>query len=136
MNLVTVSTDAIRIGFPLPFSLRDAGGVLLAPKGYVVRTQADLEQVILQRGQLFVDVAESEAHRRAYVNQLRELVQDNIPLGQIAESQFSSFEMASARGKDNDGEPDWLALTDRKFNHIRASIARVLGLRKPLDCLA
>ena len=27
-------------------------------------------------------------------------------------------------------------LTDRKFNHIRASIARVLGLRKPLDCLA
>ncbi|MCW2314113.1 RidA family protein [Rhodoferax antarcticus] len=31
---------------------------------------------------------------------------------------------------------DYEGMTDRKFNHIRASIARVLGLRKPLDCLA
>lgn len=119
MNLVTVSTDAIRIGFPLPFSLRDAGGVLLAPKGYVVRTQADLEQVVLQRGQLFVDVAESEAHRRAYVNQLRELVQDDIPLGQIAESQFSSFETTNARDKVIDGEPDWLALQEQAHAMLR-----------------
>lgn len=119
MKLVTVSTDAIRIGFPLPFSLRDAGGVLLAPKGYVVRTPADLEQVILQRGPLFVDVAESEAHRRAYVNQLRELVQDDIPLGQIAESQFSSFETASARYRETDGEPDWLALQEQAHATLR-----------------
>ena len=119
MNLVTISSDAIRIGFPLPFTLRDAGGVLLAPKGYVVRTQAALEQVITQRGQLFIDVTESEAHRRAYVNQLRELVQDDIPLGQIAESQFSSFEAVQALNKDVDGEPDWLSLQEQAHTMLR-----------------
>ncbi len=125
MNLVTISSDAIRVGFPLPFSLRDAGGVLLAPKGFVVPTYAALELVITQRGQLFIDVAESESHRRAYVNQLRDLVQEDIPLGQIAESQFSSFETAKARGKskdndeDSDDEPDWLSLQEQAHAMLR-----------------
>ncbi len=119
MKLVSLSSDAIRIGSPLPFSLRDAGGVLLAPKGFVVPTQAALEQVISQRGQLFIDMVESEAHRKAYVNQLRELVQEDIPLGQIAESQFASFEMASVREKDTDSEPDWLALQEQAHAMLR-----------------
>ena len=36
MNLVIVKADSIRIGQPLPFTLRDEGGVMLANKGYVV----------------------------------------------------------------------------------------------------
>ncbi len=38
MNLVQVIDESIAIGQPLPFSLRDEAGILLARKGYVIGT--------------------------------------------------------------------------------------------------
>ncbi len=84
MNLVTVNTDTIRIGTPIPLSLWDVNGILIAPKGFVIRSQADLDQVVAQRQQLYIDVAESEVHRRAYVGKLRSMVTDEKALGEIA----------------------------------------------------
>ena len=110
MNLVTVSIDSIHIGQPLPLSLWDESGVLLAPKGFVVRSRADLESISTNRGQLFIDVAESDNYQRAYVGKLHSLVRDDKPLGQIADSQFSTFELESARGTADTNEPDWLDL--------------------------
>lgn len=110
MNLVTVNLDSIHIGQPLPLSLWDESGVLLAPKGFVVRSRADLESISTHRGQLFIDVAESDNLQRAYVGKLHSLVRDDKPLGQIADSQFSTFELESARGSGDANEPDWLDL--------------------------
>ena len=110
MNLVTVNIDSIRIGQPLPFTLRDEGGVLLAQKGYVIVSRADLDQIVVQRGNLYIDVAESESHHRAYVNKLHGLVREDRTLGHIADSQFSSFELESNRDTAGTGEPDWLDL--------------------------
>ena len=43
MNLVTINIDSIRLGQPLPFSLRGEDGTLLAQKGFVIRNRAELE---------------------------------------------------------------------------------------------
>ena len=122
MNLVSVNVDTIRIGQPLPFSLREEGGILLALKGYVVETLEELDLLCGRRGQLFIDVTESESHRRAYVGKLHNLVRNDIPLGQIAESQFSSFELANARDNaetPDAGEPDWLDLQAQTYTMLR-----------------
>jgi HD-GYP domain-containing protein (c-di-GMP phosphodiesterase class II) len=111
MNLVTVSTDLIRIGQPLPFSLRDENGVLLANKGFVVSSRDDLDQIIGLRGQLFIDVTESENYRRAFVGKLHSMVRQERELGAIADSQFSSMELQDTHADVlNTGEPDWLDL--------------------------
>jgi HD-GYP domain-containing protein (c-di-GMP phosphodiesterase class II) len=119
MNLVTVNVEAIRLGHALPFSLRDASGVLLAPKGYIVEKRADLDLMVAQRGNLYIDITESEGHLRAYVGKLHDMVRVDTPLGQIADSQFSSFELASARDTTNTGEPDWLDLQTQTHAMLR-----------------
>lgn len=121
MNLVTVKVDSIRIGHPLPFTLRDEGGVLLAHKGYVIASRADLDQIVVQRGNLFIDVTESDSHHRAYVGRLHNLVREDRTLGHIAESQFSSFELESSRDASGSGEPDWLDLQVQTHAMLRDS---------------
>lgn len=120
MNLVTVNIDNIRIGSPLPFSLRDEGGVLLAQKGFVVSSRSDLDLIVGQRGSLFIDVAESESHRRAYVGKLRHMVLEERELGQIADSQFSSLDLESPAAEVvNTAEPDWLDLQSETNTMLR-----------------
>lgn len=113
MKLVTVNIDSVLIGQPLPFALWDESGVLLAPKGFVVTSRADLDSISDKRGQLFMDAADSDIYQRAYVGKLHSLVRQDTPLGQIAESQFSTFELEVSRptrdSPDSD-EPDWLDL--------------------------
>ena len=111
MNLVTVNLDSIHIGQPLPFALWDELGVLLAPKGFVVTSRADLDSISNKRGQLFMDSADSDVYQRAYVGKLHSLVRQEKPLGQIAESQFSTFELEIGRATSDtaaNAEPNWL----------------------------
>lgn len=113
MNLVTVNIDSVLIGQPLPFALWDESGVLLAPKGFVVTSRADLDSISNKRGQLFMDAADSDIYQRAYVGKLHSLVRQDKPLGQIAESQFSTFELEisrATRDTADTGEPNWLDL--------------------------
>jgi HD-GYP domain-containing protein (c-di-GMP phosphodiesterase class II) len=121
MNLVTVNIDSIRIGQPLPFSLRDEGGVLLAQKGYVVTSRGDLELMIGRRSNLFIDVAESDSHRRAYMGKLNNLVMEEKSLGQIAGAQMSSADVEVRRDTGGDGEPDWLDLQTQANAMLRDS---------------
>ena len=119
MNLVIVNVDSIRIGQPLPFSLRDEGGVLLATKGFVVTSKADLELMIGRRSQLYVDVAESENQRRAYVGKLHDMVRKDQSLGQIAGAQILSSDLETHHDNANAGEPDWLDLQAQTHAMLR-----------------
>ncbi len=112
MNLVTINIDSIRIGKPLPFSLRDEDGVLLARKGSVVGDRDDLEWLLGMRSNLFIDVEESDSQHRAYVGQLYELVREERPIGEIADSQFSTFEQARSLNS-GDELPNWLDLQEQ-----------------------
>ncbi len=119
MNLVTVNVDSIRIGQPLPFSLWDEGGILLAQKGFVVDSRVDLDVMIGERSALFIDVAESDSHLRAYVGKLHDLVRKDRTLGQIAGTQISSSDLDSHRDTAGSGEPDWLDLQAQTHAMLR-----------------
>jgi HD-GYP domain-containing protein (c-di-GMP phosphodiesterase class II) len=121
MNLVIVNVDSIRIGQPLPFSLRDESGILLAHKGYVVNSREELELVIGRRSNLYIDVAESESHHRAYVGKLYDLVREERPLRQIAGAQISSSDLDNSRDTAASGEPDWLDLQTQTHAMLRDS---------------
>ena len=68
MNLTPVEIDAIHVGQPLPFSLLSENGTLLAIKGYVIKQREELDTLTLQRSKLYIDITESESHRRAYMS--------------------------------------------------------------------
>lgn len=109
MHLVTVSIESIRTGQPLPFPLMDKDGTLLARKGFVVPSRKELEEFSLRGGGLFIDVADSEAHHRAYVDQLHGLVRAEKSLGEIANTQISG-ETRNARQASQDDRLNWLDL--------------------------
>jgi HD-GYP domain-containing protein (c-di-GMP phosphodiesterase class II) len=119
MKLTPISVDALFIGQPLPYSLWDREGVLLAQKGFVLQSRDELSSSTGQPRTIYIDTAESEVHRRAYMNKLHDLVREDIPLGQIADSQFSSFEMAAARDTTDNGEADWLDLQSQAHAMLR-----------------
>ncbi len=138
-KLVSVSIDSIRIGEPLPFALMDAEGTLLASKGYVIASRAEL-QTLLGRGvSLYIDAADSEAHHRAYVGMLHDLVRKEKTLGQIAGAHISRVDLESGR-LDPDlavGPPDWLDYQAQANSILRDSGApifmqRLVRLQKQL----
>lgn len=89
MHLVPVNIESIRLSHPLPFPLMDKDGVLIAKRGYVIPTRADLEDYALRNGGLFINVADSEAHHKAYVERLQNMVRDDKALGEIARTKIS-----------------------------------------------
>lgn len=109
MHLVTVSVESIRIGHPLPFPLMDKDGLLLAKKTFVIESKEMLEEYAARGGGLFIDVADSEAHHRAYVERLHGLVRDNKSLGEIAGAQLTSTTTGERLALENE-RPDWLDL--------------------------
>ena len=110
MNLVQVTQESITIGQPLPFSLRDETGVLLARKGFVIGARGDLESMRGRGLGFYVDVSESERHQKAFVGKLFELVRDERPIGKIANAQLTTKDLGAIRADVADGTPDWLDL--------------------------
>ena len=84
MKVVPLSAEGLRIGRPLPFSVRDrTGGVLLA-RGAMIQTEKQLQ--LLQSRPIFIDVAESESVQRAYAGQLDQMFRQDLALGRIADA--------------------------------------------------
>ena len=110
MNLVQVTLESIVIGQPLPFALRDEMGTLLARKGFLIGSRADLEAMRGRGLGFFVDVSESERHQKAFVGKLFELVRDDRPLGKIAQANLTIRDLAGSRGDLPGDLPSWLDL--------------------------
>nr|WP_315488807.1 phosphohydrolase [uncultured Rhodoferax sp.] len=109
MHLVPVSVDSIRLHQPLPFPLMDKNGVLLARRSYVIDSKEDLDDIARRGGGLYIDVADSEAHHRAYVERLHNLVRTGKSLGEIAETKITN-DLLDQRNAQDDARPDWLDL--------------------------
>ena len=82
MNVVAFPTQALRLGVPLPVSLRDEAGRLLLARGTVVSSEKTLQQLVA-RG-LFVDPAEASLVSRALAGKIDDLVRRNANLSKIA----------------------------------------------------
>jgi HD-GYP domain-containing protein (c-di-GMP phosphodiesterase class II) len=120
-NLVTVSIDAIKIGQPLPFALKGSDGTLLAQKGFVIQSKAELQDLVGRGFTLYIDIADSEAFHRAYVGKLHSLVREDKSLGLIAVAQISRDDLDLNRIDPVEGPPDWLDLQTQTNNILRDS---------------
>jgi len=120
MNLVPVTTDSIQIGQPLPCALLDQDGVLLASQGFMVKSRQELEVMIGQRSQIYIDADQTTNLRRGYVNRLNNLVLEDKSLGQIAEVQLSPYDANRTKGVEvENGVADWLYLQHQAHALLR-----------------
>ncbi|MBP8183800.1 MAG: phosphohydrolase, partial [Rhodoferax sp.] len=109
MHLVPISVESIRLNQALPFPLMDKNGVLLAKRSFVISSREDLTAMEERGGGLFIDVADSEAHHRAFVERLHGLVRDGKSLGEIASAKITG-DLLGGRTLQDDDRPDWLDL--------------------------
>ncbi len=127
MNLVALNIKSIQLGHPLPFVLRGADGALLAQKGYVIRTRAELESLEARGLQLCVDTSESGESHRAYLAQLQKMLLSDTSLGQIAAMKIHAGAQSGGTqaGRERDGKyvPDWPQLQLRATQLLRAPLA-------------
>jgi len=120
-SLVPVSIESIHIGQPLPFSLRDGAGTLLAHRGFVFQSREDLLLLVRRGFSLYTDVADAEAYQRAFVGKLHSLVREDKLLGQIAGAQISRDDLDASRVDLVEGPPDWLDLQTQANAILRDS---------------
>lgn len=112
MNLVPVSIESIRIGLPLPFPLVDKDGVLLARKSFVIQSKDDLIDISNRGGGLYINVTDSDALHRAYLDQLQTLVRGEKRLGEIAQTKLSG-DLGPKRVATDQERVDWLDLQEQ-----------------------
>lgn len=122
MNLVALNIDSIQLGHPLPFVLRGADGTLLAQKGYVIRTRAELDSLVSRGLKLCVDTDESGESHRAYLAQLQKMLMSDTSLGQIA---AMTMQAGAQAGRERGGKyvPDWSELQLRATQLLRSPLA-------------
>jgi HD-GYP domain-containing protein (c-di-GMP phosphodiesterase class II) len=120
MHLVPVSVDSIRINQPLPFPLMDKDGVLLAKRSFIIDSREDLAEIAQRGGGLYIDVSDSEAHHRAYVERLHTLVRTGKSLGEIADAKITG-DLLGNRNAQDDERPDWLDLQIQANAMLRES---------------
>jgi len=118
MRLITVSFDSIRYGEPLPYPLRDANGTLLANKGFVVESKADLEKLVGKGFEIYVDILDADNHR-SYVNRLHHMVSENKDLGTIANAKLAQGVDPNRIEVADEGPPDWLDLQAQANSLLR-----------------
>ena len=84
MKVVPLSAEGLRIGRPLPFTVRDGSGVILLARGASIQTEKQLQ--VLRSRPIFIDMAESESVQRAYAGQLDQMLRQDVALGRIADA--------------------------------------------------
>jgi HD-GYP domain-containing protein (c-di-GMP phosphodiesterase class II) len=110
LKLVPIQSELIRIGEPLPFSLFDANGTLLASRGFEFKLRSELEVLRARGGTLFIDAVESGVHNRAFVGMLHDMVRKDANLGEIASRRITAFDADPEKTdiEESDGPADWL----------------------------
>jgi len=146
MKLVPLKPDTIRLGQPLPFSIRTATGTLLAARGLVLDTRGQLDLLVEGGGTLCVDIQESPEYQRAFMGQLDNLVRTEHTIGEIAAARISAeVPRPDARARD-DGtarteHADWHEMQIRASALLRAPqahdfLVRLQRLHADLDAQA
>ena len=100
MKVVLLPPEGLRIGKPIPFSLRDQEGTVLLARGATIANANQLSY--LRSRPLFIDMTESEQYQRAFAGQLDEMVRKEVMLGKIANAS-PDYDALAALGKPDVG---------------------------------
>ena len=115
IRLAPVDLNSIKLNVPLPYSLVDSRGVLLAHKGFIFQTEKILEGLANRGSGFYVNFADRSDPQlriaeRAYANQLQKSLRDQNPLGELLKVQVS---YANSLIEDAEQKPlDWLDLIE------------------------
>jgi hypothetical protein len=105
MKVVPLPSEGLRIGRPMPFSIREAGGGVLLARGSTIETQKQLD--MLRARPLFIDALESDAVQRAYNGQLDRMLRQDRHLGAIARARPEFGDLPSAPRAAPERPTDW-----------------------------
>ena len=107
MKIVPLPSEGLRIGRPLPFSVRDGSGAVLLARGSTIQTDKQLQ--LLRSRAIFIDMAEMESVQRAYNGQLDQMLRQEIALGRIANARpdFDGLPLPGAPVKPVERPLDW-----------------------------
>jgi HD-GYP domain-containing protein (c-di-GMP phosphodiesterase class II) len=105
----------IPLNKPLPFALRSADGALLAKKGYVIASAAELDHLVGLGVSLHIDEGE---HQREYMGKLHAMLRKEVSLGEIANTHITAGDL-ERKVVDNDADADWLNLLGRANGLLR-----------------
>ena len=107
MKVVPLPSEGLRIGRPLPFSVRDGSGAVLLARGATIQTDKQLQ--LLRSRAIFIDMAEMESVQRAYNGQLDQMLRQDVALGRIADARpdYESLPLPGAAGKAPERPLDW-----------------------------
>ena len=95
VNLVSFSTEHLRVNGSLPFDVVDAAGALLMPKGAVIASDEQLRNLLSHR--LFVDHEQTEQWRRGLAGEIDRMVRGNVSLKSIAQARSEAPTAPSLR---------------------------------------
>jgi HD-GYP domain-containing protein (c-di-GMP phosphodiesterase class II) len=107
MKVVPLSSEGLRIGRPLPFSVRDGSGAVLLARGSTIQTDKQLQ--LLRSRAIFIDMSEMESVQRAYNGQLDQMLRQDVALGRIANARpdFEGLPLPGAPAKPVERPLDW-----------------------------
>lgn len=95
MPVFQLPSDVLRVGEPTPFALRDKTGCLLVPRGMMVATEAQRQQLAAR--DLYVDEQDSETLRRAMAGKLDAMVRQNALIGKIAQARPDAADVLNGK---------------------------------------
>lgn len=113
--------EALRVGVALPFALREANGALVAARGAVIASEAQLQA--LASRELFLDETDSENLARAVAGKVDSMLRQNAPLGQIAQARPEAAAGAQAARRLQDPISAWASVQTRASVLLRQPAA-------------
>lgn len=123
MELTPVNITTIRTDLALPFTLWDKEGRLLARAGSVIDDRRELQALLQARDKVFIDVRDSEQHKRFHESRLLTMVMNDERIDKIAQTSSRSSDLVrrapGASPADNDSEPDWAYLQEQAHVILR-----------------
>jgi len=99
MKVVPLPSEGLRIGRPLPFSVRDGSGAVLLARGATIQTERQLQ--LLRSRAIFIDMTEMESVQRVINGQLDQMFRKDVALGRIADARpdYDALALPAARAE-------------------------------------
>jgi HD-GYP domain-containing protein (c-di-GMP phosphodiesterase class II) len=107
MKVVPLPSEGLRIGRPLPFTVRDGSGAVLLARGATIQTEKQLQ--LLRSRAIFIDMSEMESVQRAINGQLDQMFRQDVALGRIAAARpdFESLPLPGQAARPAERPLDW-----------------------------